>query len=294
MRQEWFGMSASRCSRVLALACLVLTGAASAQRPDSDADELVRAINGWRSSGGECEGRRVGPAPPLSVNPALASAAVAASQRPIEALRQRGYLAAHIDTVFVSGPSRVADALRFLIQRYCKSLSSTEVSEIGIEHSGRTWHVVLGRPLIAPDIGDWRQAGLEVLRYTNAARSMARDCGDRRFPPAPPVAWNERLAASALAHAEDMARRDTLTHAGSGKTHSGDRATRAGYAWDVIGENIASGQGSARIAVDSWLRSPEHCATLMDGRFTEMGAAYVLKPSSSGPIWWAQEFGRPR
>jgi uncharacterized protein YkwD len=287
-------MRLSSIGRALALTCLVVAGAATAQPGSSDARDLAVAINAWRASGGECEGRRVRPTPSLSVNARLASASAAASERPIEALRQRGYLAAHVETIFVTGPSQVASVMRFLLQRYCKPLSSNEVSEIGIEHSGHSWHIILAQPLLAPDLGDWRHAGMEVLRFTNAARAAGRDCGGRRFPPARPVAWNDRLAAAALAHSEEMARRDTLTHAGDGQSNSGDRATRAGYKWELIGENIASGQGSARLVVESWLQSPDHCATLMDGHFTEMGAAYVLKPSGSGPIFWTQEFGRPR
>ena len=261
--------------------------------PDPATAELVELINAWRRNGADCDGKRLAASAALTINPLLASSAVAENRRPIEALKQRGYLASHTETVFVTGPSRPSDVMRFLMQKYCKALGGSDVSEIGIERDGRTWHLVLARPLIASDLGDWRKAGLDVLRHANAARAVPRTCGDRRLGAAPPLAWSDTLAASALAHGEDMARRDELSHAGSDRSNSGERATRVGYNWRVIGENIASGQGSARVVVESWLTSPEHCATLMDPRFTEMGAAYVMRPNSQGTIYWAQEFGAP-
>ena len=266
----------------------------AAQRHDPAAAELAGLINAWRRGEADCDGKHLTPSAPLTPNPILASTAVAESPRPIEALKQRGYLAAHTETVFVTGPSRADDAMRFLVQKYCRVLGGSDVSEIGIERDARTWHIVLARPLIANDLGDWRKAGLDVLRHANSARAVPRACGDRRFTAAPPLAWSDTLAAAALAHSEDMSRRDTLSHAGSDRSNSGDRATRVGYQWRVVGENIASGQGSARLVVESWLTSTEHCATLMDPRFSEMGAAYVMRPNSRGTIYWAQEFGAPR
>ena len=269
-----------------------------APRVDPAVAELTDLINAWRRGGADCDGKRLAPAVALMANPALASTAVAGSQRPIEALKQRGYLAAQAETVFVTGPSRANEVMRVLAQKYCKVLGSNELTDIGIgigiERDGRTWHLVLARPLLAGDLGDWRKAGLDVLHHANVARGVTRICGNRRFAAAPPLAWNDTLAAAALAHSEDMARRDELSHAGSDRSNSGDRATRAGYQWQLVGENIASGQGSARLVVDSWLASPEHCATLMESRFSEMGAAYVMKPNSRGTIYWAQEFGVPR
>ena len=236
------GLIASACS------------AQPVQTQRSGNTELVDLINAWRQRSPDCDGKRLAPSPALATNPVLASTSVAASQRPIDALKLRGYLASHVETVFVTGPSRTSDVMRFLIQKYCKVLGGNEASEIGIERSGDTWHIVLARPLMASDLGDWRKAGLDVLRQANAARATARMCGDRRVAAAPPLAWNDTLAAAALAHGEDMARRDVLSHAGGDGSNSGDRATRIGYRWRIAGENIASGQGSARLVVESWLQ----------------------------------------
>ena len=77
-------------------------------------------------------------------------------------------------------------------------------------------------------------------------------------------------------------------------SNSAERITRAGYAWQAAGENIAAGQLSAEAVVAGWLESPGHCATLMGPRFTEMGIAFALAPSRNPPIYWTQLFATPR
>lgn len=258
------------------------------------ANELVDLINAYRTEARDCDGKRTRPARPLKVNPVLSDGQMGNSAKPIQTLKSRGYVAASAHTLYVTGPGRAVDVMRFIRDRYCTALSNPDVSEIGVERDGRTWHIVLAKPLLGEDLGDWREAGMEVLLLTNIARATGRHCGSQRFTAARALAWNDRLAAAALAHSQDMARRSELSHTGSGGTQSADRATRAGYTWQVVGENIASGQGSAQHAVDSWLSSPVHCATLMDPRFTEMGAAYAVNPGSDATIYWAQEFGMPR
>jgi uncharacterized protein YkwD len=74
-----------------------------------------------------------------------------------------------------------------------------------------------------------------------------------------------------------------------------DRATRAGYPWRLVGENIASGNRTPQEAVQAWLDSPGHCANLMNPGFTEMGAAYAIDPHSENQTpYWTQVFARPR
>ena len=271
----------------LAVALIATAGAASAQSQPST--ELVDLINTYRAAEHSCEGKRTAPVPRLAVNPILADRRIVESDKPIVALKERSYLAATAEVLFVSGPRNAAEVMRYIDQKYCRQLSSSDVTEVGVQQDGRTWYVVLSRPLLAPNLGDWRQAALEVLRLTNIARAAPRSCGKRSFAAAPPVAWNDRLAAAALAHSQDMARRGELSHTGTGGSDSGDRATRVGYEWKLVGENIASGMGAPRLAVDGW-----HCATLMDNRFVEMGAAFALNPDSDATIFWAQEFGVPR
>lgn len=170
-------------------------------------------------------------------------------------------------------------------------LSSARYSEIGIARDGTRWRIVLAQPVLSPDLGSSREAGMRVLERVNAARAEPRSCGDRAFAAAPPVAWNAPLAATAQAHSSDMARRDYFSHTGADGSRVGERARRHDYDWRAIGENIAAGQGSPRQAVSGWLSSPGHCANIMSADFTEMGAAHAVNRGSTSVIYWTQVFG---
>ena len=69
-------------------------------------------------------------------------------------------------------------------------------------------------------------------------------------------------------------------------------ASRQGYRWRVIGENIAAGLGSPQQVVAGWLASPAHCANILSPDFTEMSAAYAINDEAAMEIYWTQVFGR--
>jgi uncharacterized protein YkwD len=54
------------------------------------------------------------------------------------------------------------------------------------------------------------------------------------------------------------------------------------------------GQTTPEQVVQAWLKSPEHCANIMEPAFVHMGVAFAVNQTSEGGIYWAQEFGRPR
>ncbi|MCI0433531.1 MAG: CAP domain-containing protein, partial [Gemmatimonadetes bacterium] len=85
----------------------------------------------------------------------------------------------------------------------------------------------------------------------------------------------------------------TLGHAGRDGSTPAERATRAGYRWRFVGENVAAGQPTPEAVVAEWLGSPRHCANLMDSDYTEMGVAYVTETESEKGIYWVQMFGTP-
>ena len=43
-----------------------------------------------------------------------------------------------------------------------------------------------------------------------------------------------------------------------------------------------------------WIKSPGHCANLMNPGFTEMGAGLAVDHKSELGVYWAQAFGTPR
>jgi uncharacterized protein YkwD len=120
-------------------------------------------------------------------------------------------------------------------------------------------------------------------------------CGEREFGAAAPLVWDDALGAAALAHSRDMAARRHFAHQGSDGSEVATRATRAGYSWKLIGENIAAGQPTAQEAVDGWIESPGHCANLMNPAFTGMGAGYAIsRAKMPGFVYWTQVFGARR
>ena len=44
-------------------------------------------------------------------------------------------------------------------------------------------------------------------------------------------------------------------------------------------------------AVAAWIKSPEHCANVMNPAFTEMGVAYAVDSRSDIGVYWTQAFG---
>src|SRR5205814_1609207 len=82
----------------------------------------------------------------------------------------------------------------------------------------------------------------------------------------------------AAQYARDMATYGYMDHTGRDGSSPEERITRSGYRWRETGENLASGIMRPEDAVAGWLRSPEHCANLMDPAFRHMGVAYAVNP----------------
>ncbi len=287
-------MQDSGCTVWKVFAWLVLTGLTAGPAWAQDAAPLANLINAYRTEPQTCEGKRTDSLPPLAPNAALARVQTASGQELPNALKKAGYRAARAQLITVSGAEDPQSVMALLKEHYCRSLLSRQYSEVGISRTDATWRIVLAQPLLSDDLGDWRETGKEVLGLVNGARAEPRTCGAQRFSAAPPLAWHPQLAQAALAHSRDMAQRDYFRHAGKDGSEVGDRAKRQGYEWRRIGENIATGQGSAAQAVAGWLASPGHCANIMNPEFTDSGAAYAVNTGSDTVIYWTQVFGTPR
>jgi uncharacterized protein YkwD len=113
-------------------------------------------------------------------------------------------------------------------------------------------------PVHAMDINAFRKShGLKPLRQQAALTSLAR------------------------AHAQDMARRQSMDHAG----FYAIRARRG-----VAGENVAYGATSMSGAMQQWINSSAHRANMLRQDFTRYGIASAV--SASGTRFWALELGR--
>ncbi|KAA2258068.1 sigma-70 family RNA polymerase sigma factor [Solihabitans fulvus] len=123
----------------------------------------------------------------------------------------------------------------------------------------------------------------QVLTMVNAERAKA-GCQ--------PLRADARLHAAALAHSQDMARRDFFDHVNPDGEHADARMARAGYSWSMWGENIAYGQPTAKDVMASWMNSPAHRDNILNCAFTDLGVAMVSNGSGRSPLW-TQVFGTP-
>lgn len=97
------------------------------------------------------------------------------------------------------------------------------------------------------------------------------------------VRYNASLTSACQRHAQDMARRNVMSHTGSDGTNGGQRITRAGFRWTSWGENLAVGQTSSQAVVSAWMNSSGHRANLLNWRFQWMGVGIAW---GHGRIWW--------
>lgn len=110
-----------------------------------------------------------------------------------------------------------------------------------------------------------------MLGLINDARAQARNCGNTFYPAAPPLNWDDRVAAAALAHSTDMAENNFFGHIGSDGSDPGDRLMNEGYDAKLWGEDIAVGFDLEADVMNAWLNSPDHCANIMDPSYEDVG-----------------------
>lgn len=281
---------------LLALAASWPMQAVAAPPQAEGAGSLSALINAYRTAPGSCDGRAARPVDALTAHPALARVRIGPGTFIETALERAGYDADHAETISVTGPQNAIDAMTVIQEKYCKTLLNPRFSAVGSSRDGNVWTVVLARPsppLPSSVYPDWRDAGQAILAGVNAARASGRTCGSQSYPPAPPLSWDPELGQAALAHSRDMAARRYFSHKAKDGSTAAERARRAGYQWQRVGENIAFGQRTPEEAIAGWLDSPGHCANIMNPGFTEMGAAYALASQHrAGIIYWTQVFGR--
>jgi uncharacterized protein YkwD len=278
-----------RIPRALVMAAAACTGIPS---PADASPALVNALNAVRANG--CGGRS-GAAPRLQENAQLTQAAKHAGRLPLQdALAKTGYRASRSALIRVQSDPGAMSVADVVAGSSCAYLAEPGFREIGVHQQLRETWIILAAPFSPPAAEASNTVAKRVLELVNEARTQARACGDKRFAAAGRLKLNATLSKTSLAHAADMAQHGNMAHTGSDGSTPADRATRAGYRWRSVGENVAAGQTTPEAAVESWIKSPPHCANLMAPHFTEMGVAYSVDRASKAGIYWAQLFGTPR
>lgn len=292
------GTTKLRSRLVLSMSGVVLGAWFAAGAPAQPAraqpsDELIAALSAARTRG--CGGQPAAGAQLRRVDRLdQAAQGIAHGESADAATKAAGYRSTRLFMMNMSGDGSPAALARTMAGKYCKALSDPKLTDVGFYRQGASSWLVLAEPFAPPPQSAAAGVASRVLALTNDARSRARKCGAQSFDAAPPLKANALLERAAAVHAQDMAQHSYLEHQGRDGASAADRATRAGYRWRSVGENIASGQTSPEQVVQEWIGSPEHCANLMSPGFTEMGVAYAVDNNSASGIYWTEVFGRPR
>ncbi len=106
-----------------------------------------------------------------------------------------------------------------------------------------------------------------------------------------PLDVDTRLVEAAQVHAHDLAAHGHVAHEGSDGSEPAVRATRAGYAWTFIAENVAAGYASPPEVVERWLRSPSHRENMLSDRARHVGIGYARRQGTRFDHFWAASFG---
>jgi uncharacterized protein YkwD len=99
------------------------------------------------------------------------------------------------------------------------------------------------------------------------------------------------LGRAARAHAGDMAARDYFSHFSPEGSTVADRVAASGYAFSVVGENLALGQRNPRQVMTAWMHSRGHRANIVSEDYSQIGVGVVVHPD--GSLIWVQNFATP-
>jgi uncharacterized protein YkwD len=267
---------------LIAISCCALPPVASAA--------IDKGINAIRQRG--CDGK-AGLRTPLRRSRGLDEVARVWSKggRLAAAIDKTDYRVSNSASMTIEGAKNEKALLQIVASSYCKIVLDAEFTEIGVYERGDSAWIVVAVPKKLPAAKDMPKISARVLQLVNEARTKPRKCGSQRFEAAPPLTLSPVLSRAALVHAKDMSANELFEHRGSDGSKPSERASRAGYDWAAIAENIAQGPATAEEVVQGWLDSPGHCVNIMGAQYREMGVAYHTDFANKGEIYWAQEFG---
>lgn len=86
-----------------------------------------------------------------------------------------------------------------------------------------------------------------------------------------PVEWDDEVANVAYLHSKDMSQGNYFSHTSPTFGELGDRFENGGIPFKAVGENIAAKYVDGVAAVEGWLNSEGHRATLLHEGFTHLG-----------------------
>jgi uncharacterized protein YkwD len=150
-------------------------------------------------------------------------------------------------------------------------------------------------PVVPPDIGpdgepipqgrrlsaaEQRQAPFRAQDSVNALRAGA-GLG--------PLALDDNLTAAAATHSRDMSLQNRPWHFGSDGSSPIERARRAGFQGQVLGEAISETFESEVDTIAAWMEDPGTRRVILDRSASRLGFALFQEPN--GKIWYTMTVG---
>ncbi len=128
-----------------------------------------------------------------------------------------------------------------------------------------------------------RDADKVQFRMLDAVNALREASGAQK------VAFNAELNAAAATHARDMSVQNRPWHFGSDGSSPLDRAARAGFEGQLLGENISETFETELETLGAWMEVPQTREVILDSRATNIGFAWFQE--QNGKIWWTLVMG---
>lgn len=128
-----------------------------------------------------------------------------------------------------------------------------------------------------------------------ASKIVAETNLQRQQNSLPALNQNAKLAAAALAKANDMFNKQYFEHNSPSGVTPGQLVQNYGYEYIASGENLILGNFKSEAEmVQMWMDSPGHRANILNNRYSEIGVAIVKGVYQGQWVWiGVQEFGLP-
>lgn len=123
-----------------------------------------------------------------------------------------------------------------------------------------------------------------VLAYStseNQYSMLAETNTDREQYNEPPLRLNSKLSLAAKAKADDMAARNYWSHNTPDGTPPWSFVVSAGYSYQKVGENLATGFYNEEEAIKGWMASLPHRENMLDPAYTDVGFGFSNAPHFS-------------
>jgi uncharacterized protein YkwD len=155
-----------------------------------------------------------------------------------------------------------------------------------------TWSLPLAanppsQPNTVPDLA---QLEIQMWRLINRDRGAPSSLEETRGL-ARPLQWDDRLAAAARQHSEEMARHGFFSHQGLDGSLPYLRISRAGIQWSSVGENLAEFPDVVQ-AEAAFMNEPKfqenHRGNILNRGFTHVGVG--IARGADGLLYITQDF----